>query len=71
MFWCSLVGADHLPKEAMPVGIGAGRFGFWCPLLGAESNSCGENSLWKGPTFRQVRVEKGMYAALAGRSAVL
>ena len=42
----------------MPVAIvcfRAGRFGFWCALLGAESDSCGENSRWKCPTSRQVR----------------
>ena len=63
MFWCSLAGADRPPKVAMPVAIHcffrAGIFGFWCPLLGAESDSCGENSRWKGPTSRQVRVHFG------------
>ena len=34
----------------------AERFGLWCPLLGAESDSCGEKSRWKGPTSRQIRV---------------
>ena len=56
MFWCSMVGADRPPKKAMPVAIRAEIFGFWCPLLGAESDSCGENSRWKGPTSRHVRV---------------
>ena len=28
-------------------------------LLGTESDLCGENSRWKGPTFRQVRVHFG------------
>ena len=34
-------------------------FGFWYSLLGAESDSCGKNSRWKGPTSRQVRVHFG------------
>ena len=61
MFWCFLVGADPPPKQAMPAAIvfRAERFGFCCPLLGAESDSCGENSRWKGPTSRQVRVHFG------------
>ena len=64
MFLYSLVGADRPPKEAMPVAIAclefrAGKFGFSCPLLGAESDSCGENSRWKGPTSLQVRVHFG------------
>ena len=62
MFWCSLVGAVRPPKEAMPVAITCfreGRFGLWCPLLGAESDSCGEKSRWKGPTSRQIRVHFG------------
>ena len=61
MFWRSLVGADRPPKEAMSVANAclAGILGFWCPLLGAESDSSGENSRWKGPTSRQVRVHFG------------
>ena len=60
MFWCSLVGADRPPKQAMPVAIIAcleqeDLIWVWY-LLGAESDSCGENSRWKGPTSRQVRV---------------
>ena len=45
----------------------AGRFGFWCPLLGAESDSCGENSGWKGPTSRQVRVHFGKSGYSSGK----
>ena len=62
MFWCSLGGANRPPKQAMPIAMclfRAGRFGFWCPLLGGESDSCGENSRWKGLTSRQVRVHFG------------
>ena len=51
MFWCSLVGADR-----PPCSFRTGRFGVWCPLLGAESDSYGENKRWKGPTSRKVRV---------------
>ena len=67
MFWFYLVGVDRPPKEAMPVAIRAGRFGFWCSLLGVESDSCGENSRWKGPTSRHVRVHFGKsgYSLLA------
>ena len=51
MFWCSKERTARLIKQCQ-----AGRFGFWCPLLGAESDSCGENSRWKGPTSRQIMV---------------
>ena len=40
MFWCSLVGADRPPKQAMPVAIAC----LEQEELGAESDSCGENS---------------------------
>ena len=62
MFWYSLVGADRRPEEATGgchCLFRAGRFGFWCPLLGAERGSCGGNSRLKGPTSRQVRVQFG------------
>ena len=29
---------------------------FWCPLVGAESDSCGRNGRWKGLIFRHNRV---------------
>ena len=62
MFWCSLVGADRPSKEAMQVAIACLEqedLGFGILLLGAESDSCRENSRWKGPTSRQVRVHFG------------
>ena len=46
MFWCSLVGADRPPKQAMPVAIACLEeedLGFGA-LLGAESDSCEENN---------------------------
>ena len=46
MFWCSLAGAYRPPKQAMPVAIGCLEqedLGFGA-LVGAESDSCGENS---------------------------
>ena len=61
MIWCSLVGADRPPKKAVPVAIACLEqedLGFGV-LLGAESDSCRENSRWKGPTSRQVRVHFG------------
>ena len=62
MFWCSLVGADRPPKEAMPVAIASLEqedLGFGVLFGGAESDSCRENSRWKGPTSRQIRVRLG------------
>ena len=32
--------------------VSAGRFVFWCPLVGAESDSCGRNGRWRGIIFR-------------------
>ena len=34
----------------------AGRYVFWCPLAGAESDFCGRNGRWKGLIFRHNRV---------------
>ena len=65
MFWCSLVGADRPPKEViMPVAIACLEledlgFGILCWERKVESDSCGENSRWKDPTSRQVRVHSG------------
>ena len=36
--------------------VSAGLYVFWCPLEGAESDSCGRNGRWKGPIFRHNRV---------------
>ena len=36
--------------------VSAGRSVFWCPLVGAESDSCGRNGRWKGLNFRHNRV---------------
>ena len=36
--------------------LSAGRSVFWCPLVGAESDFCGRNGLWKGLIFRHNRV---------------
>ena len=36
--------------------VSAGRSVFWCPLVGAESDSCGRNGRWKGLIFRHNRV---------------
>ena len=80
MFWCSLVGADRPPKEAMPVAIvclRAGRFGFWYPLLGAESDSFRENSPWRSHfppgqgTFRKIGVQFWRKVDVAGYTTPL
>ena len=36
--------------------VSAERSVFWCPLVGAESDSCGRNGRWKGLNFRHNRV---------------
>ena len=36
--------------------VSAERSVFWCPLVGAESDSCGRNGRWKGLIFRHSRV---------------
>ena len=36
--------------------VSAGRSVFWCPLVGAESDSFGRNGRWKGLIFRYNRV---------------
>ena len=36
--------------------VSAGRSVFWCPLVGAESDSCGRNGRWEGLNFRHNRV---------------
>ena len=36
--------------------MSAGRSVFWCPLVGARSDSCGRNGRWKGLIFRHNRV---------------
>ena len=36
--------------------VRAGISVFWCPLVGAESDSCGRNGRWKGFIFRHNRV---------------
>ena len=59
MFWCSLVGANRPLQEAMPVAIACLEQEDLGCLLGAESDSCGEDSRWKGLTSRQVRVHFG------------
>ena len=70
MFWYSLVGAYRPPKEAVLVAIACLEqelLGFGALSWEPESDSCGENSRWKGlgPSRvrtripRQVRVHLG------------
>ena len=41
---------------------------FWCPLVGAESDSCGRNGRWKGFIFRHNRVHAQNQAAVLWKS---
>ena len=69
MFWCSLVGADRPPKEAMPVAIacleqedlGSDVLCWERKVIRAEKIA----DRWQGPTSRQVRVhfEKSGYSS--------
>ena len=66
MFWSSLVGADRPPKQAMPVArqedLGFGVLCWERKVIRAEKI---ENSRWKGPSSRQIRVhfEKSGYSS--------
>ena len=42
---------------------------FWCPLVGAESDSCGRNGRWKGLIFRQNRVHVHNQGAVLRKSS--
>ena len=47
------VGLEQIRRGCI---VSAGRSVFWCPLVGAESDSCGRNGRWKGLIFRLNRV---------------
>ena len=47
------VGLEQARRGCM---VNAGRSVFWCPLVGAESDSCERNGRWKGLIFRHNRV---------------
>ena len=42
---------------------------FWCPLVGAESDSCGRNGRWKGFIFRHNRVHVQNQCAVLWKSS--
>ena len=47
----------------------AGRSVFSCPLVGAESDSCGRNGRWKGLVFRHNRVHVQNQGAVLRKSS--
>ena len=49
--------------------VSAGRSVFWCPLVGAESDSCGRNGRWKGIIFRHKRVHVQNQGAVLRKSS--
>ena len=49
--------------------VSAGRSVFWCPLVGAESDSCGRNGRWKGLIFRHNRVHVQTQGAVLRKSS--
>ena len=49
--------------------MSAGRSVFWCPLVGAESDSCGRNSRWKGLIFQHNRVHVLNHGAVLRKSS--
>ena len=49
--------------------VSAERSVFWCPLVGAESDSCGRNGRWKGLTFRHNRVHVQNQGAVLWKSS--
>ena len=50
--------------------VSAGRFVFWCPLVGAESDFCGRNGRWKGLIFRHNRVHVLNQGAILKKSSL-
>ena len=50
--------------------VSAGRSVFWCPLVGAESDSCGRNGRWKGLIFRHNRVHVLNQGAILKKSSL-
>ena len=50
--------------------VSAGRSVFWCPLVGAESDSCGRNGRWKGLIFRHNRVHVLNQGAVLKKSSL-
>ena len=49
--------------------VSVGRSVFWCPLMGAESDSCGRNGRWKGLIFRHNRVHVQNQGAVLRKSS--
>ena len=49
--------------------VSAGKSVFWCPLVGAESDSCGRNGRWKDLVFRHNRVHVLNQGAVLRRSS--
>ena len=50
--------------------VSTGRSVFWCPLVGAESDSCGRNGRWKGLIFRHNRVHVLNQGAVLKKSSL-
>ena len=50
--------------------VSAGRSVFWCPLVGAESDSCGRNGRRKGLIFRHNRVHVLNQGAVLKKSSL-
>ena len=50
--------------------VSAGRSVFWCPLVGAKSDSCGRNGRWKGLIFRHNRVHVLNQGAVLKKSSL-
>ena len=59
-------GSDQVRRGCM---VNAGRSVFWCPLMGAESDSCGRNGRWKGLIFRHNRVHVQNEGAVLRKSS--
>ena len=59
--------------------VSVGRSVLWCPLVGAESDSCGRNGRWKGLIFRKIHfltkqllpVQNVVFNLRSGRSSLI
>ena len=59
-------GLEQIRRGCM---VSAGRSVFWCPLMGAESDSCGRNGRWEGLIFRHNRVHVQNQGAVLRKSS--
>ena len=59
-------GLEQVSRGCM---VSAGRSVFWCPLVGAKSDSCGRNGRWKGLIFRHNRVHVQNQGAVLRKSS--